>query len=374
MRILQLVTRRQRRGAEVFATELADTLTHRGHVVLVLGLYEPPAEPLTPVAAARADVGGQPKSPLNLRTFAQLIIRIREFKPDLVQANGSDTLKYSTLAKRVARGRWPLIYRNISLASHWLRGPAQRAWVRWLVAAVDHVVSVSDASAADFVRTYGVARDRVTAIPRAVRIPPHDIANEARARLVELANVPDGAPVLAHVGSFTAEKNHGWLLEAFERVRAGAPDPHLVLMGDGPLRKDVEAEVARRGLQSRVHLLGSRADAGELVAGADLFVLTSLVEGIPGVLLEAAAHRVPAVATDVGGVRQAVRTGVSGLVVRSGDLDGFVAGVCDLLADPERRRQMGDAARQLVEQEFELEAVADRYDLLYRALVGGAAG
>lgn len=372
MKILQLVTRRQRRGAEVFATELADELAARGHTVQVLGLYAPPAEPLAPERAGWADVGGRPRAPVNPRTLAGLIRHIRRFAPDLVQANGSDTLKYAVLARRVGRGGWPLVYRNISVASHWLRGSAHRRWVRWLVGGVDHVVSVSEASAADFMRTYGVAASGVTAMPRAVRIPPAVDAPAARERLAAAASVPPGVPVLAHVGSFTPEKNHAGLLDVLEHLRAPGLDPHLVLFGDGPLRSEVAADVARRGLEGRVHLLGARADAAELAGGADVFVLPSRVEGIPGVVLEAAARGVPAVATDVGGVRQAVRDGETGRVVAPGDRDGFADAVRALLADEPARRAMGAAARAHVKHGFELGDVANGYETLYGRLIAGA--
>jgi glycosyltransferase involved in cell wall biosynthesis len=368
MRVLHLITRRQRRGAEVFAGDLADALVHRGHDVLVAGLYDADATPLIPERAAWTDLDARAGSRFSARTLGKVIREVRSFHPDLVQANGSDTLKYSALTKCVTRARWPLVYRNISVASRWLRNRPHRALSRWMVGYVDHVAAVSEVCRDDFLTTYGIADDRVTMIPRAIRIPGHVATREAREQLVALTGIPGDAEVLMHVGSFSEEKNHAWLVDAFAAIRARRPGAHLVLLGDGALRARVAALVAERGLRQHVHLLGTRRDADVLVAAADALVLPSLVEGIPGVVLEAGAQAVPAVATDVGGVREAIRDGQTGLLVRSGDLEAFVASAVALLEDPARRRRMGAAAREFVRARFDLETIVDQYEALYHRL------
>lgn len=372
MRVLQLITRRQRRGAEVFASDLADVLVLRGYEVLVAGLYDAASPPLIPARAGWIDLDARADRRLSATTLAAVMGLIRRFQPDLVQANGADTLKYSALAKAVTRGTWPLVYRNIGVASQWLRHRPHRAWSRWLVGFVDHVAAVSDACRDDFLRTYHLEDRRVTTIPNAIRITEPPSTTEARRRLAELAGIPEGADLLVHVGSFAPEKNHLWLLDAFDRIRQLRPDARLVLLGDGPLRARVTDAVAARGLGDRVHLLGGRIDADVLVGGADVLVLPSLVEGIPGVVLEAAAQSVPTVATDVGGMREVVHDGDTGMLVRSGDLDAFVACTVDLLGDPARLRRMGAAARALVRQRFDIATVSREYESLYRRLGRGA--
>jgi glycosyltransferase involved in cell wall biosynthesis len=370
LRVLQLITRRQRRGAEVFAAELSDLLVERGHRMTIAALYEPAPLPLEPSATPWVDLGGWPGRGLNRETLRAVTRLVARFQPDLVQANGSDTLKYSVLARRITRARWSLVYRNISVVSRWLRNPLHRGWNRWLAHSVDHVVSVSEASRDDFLRTYRLEPGRITTIPRAVRIPERVDALGARQRLKELTGMPATAMLLVHVGSFTPEKNHLWLLDAFRRIRERCPHAHLALLGDGPLRPRVEQAVAAGGLAASVHLLGARADASELVAAADVFVLPSLVEGIPGALVEAAAQAVPAVANDVGGVRQALHDGETGVLAQPGDLDGFVGAVTRLLHDPAVRREMGRRARGLARREFDLAAIAGRYEDLYLRLRG----
>jgi len=381
MRILQLITRRQRRGAEVFATELADALSGRGHCSVVAGIYTPVGTPLEPERAGCVDLDATPGLRLNPRTVVGLGRLIGGLAPDVVQANGSDTLKYAVLARLATGGRWPLVYRNISVASRWLRGPLHRSWNQALVRQVEHVVGVSRASCEDFARTYGVKPERMSMIPQAVRlpdllrVPQATAAAAARRTLAALTGAPAGAALLMHVGSFTPEKNHLWLLDAFRGVLAHVPAAHLVLAGDGALRTRIEERVRELHLEARVHLLGSRADASELVAAADLLVLPSLVEGLPGVVLEAAAQAVPAVASRVGGVAEALRHGETGLLFEAGDANAFVTAVTSLLEDPVRRRALGLAAQALAGSAFNLEEAASRYEALYRRLIeAGASG
>jgi glycosyltransferase involved in cell wall biosynthesis len=295
---------------------------------------------------------------------------VRSYRPDLVQANGSDTLKYSVLARQACLGRWRLVYRNISIASRWLRNSAHLRWNRWLVRQTDHVVAVSQTSGADFSKTYAVPAGRVSVIPQSVQVPELAVTDRPRAVLAQSIAAPRDAILLLHVGSFTHEKNHLWLLEVFRRLRLRNPAVHLVLIGDGPLHAVVDDRIGQLGLSSSVHMLGTRPDARELVAAADILVLPSLVEGLPAVVLEAAAQSVPAVASDVGGVREAIRHGHTGLLVPPADMDAFLAAVTTLVDNTAQRRTMGARARELVRREYDFGAALVGYEELYLRLLG----
>jgi glycosyltransferase involved in cell wall biosynthesis len=371
MKILQLVTKRQRRGAEVFASQLADGLARRGHGVIFAGLFPSPPESLATEVAEIHDLHGRSEHPLSLRLIPELQTLIRRERPDIVQANGSSTLKHVALAKRLSGADWRLVYRNIGIASDWLRSPGHRIWGSWLLRSVDHVAAVSGHSLSDFRETYRLPASKISTIPIGVRVPNASERGAARAALASLAGVRDGDEIIAHVGSFTPEKNHLWMLEAFSEIAAHRPHAHLVLFGDGPLRSRVTAEIERRRLEARVHILGSRGDAAALVGGADVFILPSATEGIPGALLEAAAHGVPVVATDVGSVREAMVDGRTGVLVPAGALDPFVNAVTDLLNAPSRLQELGEAGRRFVRQRYDIERVIDRFEALYLALCAG---
>lgn len=365
MRILQLVKRRQFRGAEVFAVELCDALAARGHEVLLVGLLPAVHDALRPQRAGAADLGHVPRGPLDPRSVRSLSRLMADFGPDLVQANGSDTMKYSVAARLAGHGSWPIVYRNIGLASDWVRPGLHRAFQAFIARRVDLVASVSRASASDFAATYGYPSERIEVIPQSASVPVSLDPAAARARLVEVAGLTTDAEILVHVGSFTREKNHAWLVEQFGRLAALRPEARLVLIGDGPERPAVESACRGTG----VVFLGVRSDAAELAGGADVLVLPSLTEGLPGVVLEAGARGVPTVATAVGGVPEIVRDGETGLLTAPGDADGFVAALSRLLSEPDFRRSMGLAARALVAAEYDFDRAVERYETVYARLV-----
>ena len=165
MEIVQLVTRRQRRGGEVVAAELSTELARRGHRVHFAGMAPPPHEPLAPEAAISADVSEAPAALLSLRAVRDLAAYLKKVNPDVVQANGGYAMKYLALASRWSRASWPLLYCNIGLSSDWLRRPGQRAWNGWLIGHADATAAVSDASRQDLLDTYGLDPASVEVVP-----------------------------------------------------------------------------------------------------------------------------------------------------------------------------------------------------------------
>jgi glycosyltransferase involved in cell wall biosynthesis len=125
-------------------------------------------------------------------------------------------------------------------------------------------------------------------------------------------------------------------------------------VGEGPARAAVESEIGRLGLDAFVALTGDRDDVPELLATSDVFVLSSRSEGGPISVLEAMAAGLPVVASDVGGVREQVDEGVSGLLVPAGDPAALAAALERVLGDPQLRRDLGAAGRGLVRERFDL--------------------
>lgn len=406
LRIAQVVTRRQLRGAEVFAGQLAQGLAARGHAVVLAALYAPGEPPLEPEGVELTDLtrglGAHRSRGLSAGLLGSTAAFLRAWRPDVVQANGSDTLKYLVLARLLARSRTPLVYRNISLASAWLRGPAHRAWNRWLARRGDAVAAVSAASARDYGEVHRLPPERIETIPIGTPVPERVDREGARRRLGEVLTEaraghsgdhpaePPGTsagrgsgtleagalrvPVLLHAGSFTPEKDHAGLLRAFARVAERHREAHLILAGDGPLRRETGELAASLGLGSRVSFLGARRDLAGWMAGADLLVLPSRIEGLPGVVLEAAARGLPVVATAVGSVADAVVDGRTGLLVPPGDPEALAGALDRLLADPGLRDRMGTAGREHVQEHFALDGIVDRFEELYLRLAGGARG
>jgi glycosyltransferase involved in cell wall biosynthesis len=165
-----------------------------------------------------------------------------------------------------------------------------------------------------------------------------------------------------------AEKGHGDLIDAFQRVCPRFPSAHLVLVGDGmPLFDQLQAKVSALGLADRVHFTGRRHDIGNVLMALDVFALPTHREALGTVFIEAAAMGVPVIGTDVGGVPETMQAGETGLLVPPRDPAALAAALETLLADPALRRRMGDAGRELIRGQglFSAERTAGQVEHIY---------
>jgi glycosyltransferase involved in cell wall biosynthesis len=145
---------------------------------------------------------------------------------------------------------------------------------------------------------------------------------------------------------------------------------HLAVVGDGELRNELEEFARGTGAAARVHFTGWRHDVAETLSELDVAVLTSRNEGTPVALIEASAVGVPAVATEVGGVRSGVDDGRTGLLVPPGDAGAVARNVTQLLVDPASRTRMGTAARDHVRDRFGAERLLADIKAFYKDLLG----
>lgn len=173
--------------------------------------------------------------------------------------------------------------------------------------------------------------------------------------------------VVGTVGRLAGQKDPLALLAGF--AWADLPHSHLVIVGEGPLRADLEAAITAAGLDSSVTLLGQRPDAARLVASFDLFALTSHWEGLPRSLVEAVAAGVPVVATPSGGVPEVVRSGETGTLVPRSDPAALAEALTDLHARPDHRALMARAAEAEVAQ-FSVDAMRRELRALWRQVAG----
>lgn len=373
MRILQLVTANQLRGAEVFAAQLSDGLAQRGHEVILASLKGngDALRDITDVEKVGLGGNSEGRLPIDIGAWRALRGLVQAFDPQVVQANGSETLKYAALLRLVRRSL-PAVYRNISVMSMWSKSGVKRRAVGSALRTMSHIATVSEAGKRDLVQTFGIAEDRVSVLYRGVGLTP-ELTNEERGRVRAAVRnefgLPQQCPLVVHAGSFTAEKNHRQLIESFAEVIASVPEACLLLLGDGPLRSDVEEQFERGGLCGNVVAAGYRSDALALLPAADVLALPSLKEGLPGVVLEAAMAGVPAVAYAVGGVPEAILDGESGSLVDIGDVKGFSAALARLLTDSSLHDVFARRARERAVQQFEVSRSVERFEGLYESLL-----
>ncbi len=258
---------------------------------------------------------------------------------------------------------------------------ADRGWLlradRWTRSRVTrfHLQSAGLASALQ--QRLGVEPGRCVVIPNGIDLAAADAAlalgrDEARKRLglfpTDLA--------IASVGRLHEEKGIAHLVGAFHALLKVHPTARLLLAGDGPARRSLVAMVEALRLGPFVRFLGPLPDPWLLYAGADIFALPSLVEGMPNALLEAMAAGLPTVATAVGAVPEMVVDGREALVVPPGDAGALARALAELAAWPMRRREMGALARKRIEDAYRIEATVAQTERLYGELLAppGRAG
>lgn len=373
LRVLQLITRPQRRGAEIFARDLCGALERQGHATRIVALYGAEGGHELPLRTSDLRLGGQGRSPLEkLPGFhpgllRRLLAAVDDFAPDVVQVNGSRTVKYGSLLRRLRRrAPWVLVYRSIGNPTDWVGGGLRRTLYRRLVVApVDGLVAVSEATRRSFEEAYGPMVPGVV-LPRGVALDGF-VPEQDRASLRRSLGTPQDRPVLLYVGSLTAETRPDRLVRVATdvAVRLGGL-LELWVVGDGPRRDEVEAAVAMNTGDLQIRPFGHRDDVASFMAAADLLLLTSDTEGTPGVVLEAGAVGTPSVATRVGGVAECVVEGETGLLADPEDEAGLAAAATALLADPAARRRLGAAAARRVREHFTVANLAVRYVEFYR--------
>lgn len=188
-----------------------------------------------------------------------------------------------------------------------------------------------------------------------------------RASMRALLDIPLTAPVVGTVTRLSAQKAPTDFAAAAIAIAQSAPDTHFVMVGDGPLRGEVEGMIAQADLQKRFHLTGLRRDVADLLATFDIFVLSSLWEGLPRVLPQAMAAGLPIIASAVDGNVEAVRANENGILVPPGDRAALALAMLQLLQDRRRATEMGQAGRARV-QEFSAQKMVEDHEQLYHEL------
>jgi glycosyltransferase involved in cell wall biosynthesis len=195
-------------------------------------------------------------------------------------------------------------------------------------------------------------------------------SDAARDRLRrEIGAAPDDI-VVGSIANFKPQKGPLDFVEAARLARVRDPRLRFVFAGDGELRPAVEGAIERAQLSGAVHLLGWRDDVPELLAGIDLFLLTSLYEGLPRVVLQAMAASVPVVATDTGGVAEVVIDGETGALVPPGRPEAAADALVRLAGDPAARHRMALAASARLGDEFDIRRMVVELEGLYDELLG----
>ncbi len=343
-RVLIVTATDRRRGAEVFTERLATGLPAHGWVVDAVSLTTSgdarrvAIECLTGVESSRP-------GRLNRHIAQALTQRIKDFQPDLVLANGGSTLRYAALA--TLRTTPPMVYIAIGEPDYWIRSGPARVANRWMLRRAIRVFAVCEATSRQLLDLEPSLAGKVDVTYTGV---PEEMFRSRSGR--------DVGPLRAVVvGSLSDEKDP---LLALRSV-ASVPDAVARFVGSGPLMDQVRNEARLMGIVNRIEMTGAVDDVSPHFEWADVLLLTSRTEGLPAAILEAGASSVPAVAVDVGGVREAVLDGETGFVVGRDSGDGLTKALTSLAADHDLTHRLGLAAQAHVRSRFAMSHVISGY-------------
>lgn len=215
----------------------------------------------------------------------------------------------------------------------------------------------------------GFSRDQITLIPNGVDVPNEVEAFDRDAFRHDLG-VDRDTPIIVFVGRLLPKKDISTLLAALKRLTESVcATPTLLLVGDGKLRPLLEAQAQSLGITHLVRFIGQVQDVGPYLRASDVFVLSSRAEGLSNALLEAMVHRLPCIATTVGGNTDVIEDGVNGLLVPAGDVVGLATSLKRLIENPDLRTRLAVAGWETVGARFSIEHIADQYLKLYREIL-----
>lgn len=301
---------------------------------------------------------------VQLAAWQRLAKIIREFNPDIVQANAADTLKFSVFSKIIYGWRTPIVYRNANKMGDFIDSKVKRIFNQFLLNKCLGIASVSELCRVDFLETFNFKCERTRTLSIGVNsdLNQYDFPEDLKALKGE-------GPLLINVASLVPEKNHNALLEIFTDIKKQSPNAKLLVLGDGHLKEELKGQIKSMGLGGSVHLLGYRKDVLPIVQHADLFLLPSLIEGLPGVILESFMMKTPVVANNVGGISEVVRDEQTGRLIEPGDTKGFAAACKVLMADAAYAEKLANQAHDLVNTEYLNSIIAKKFESFYEELI-----
>lgn len=361
--------RLDRAGAEVLAGDLAMKLQDRYRFVfLCLDGVGPLGEHLASMGFSVVELGRKPG--LDLSVARRLRSAVRRYGIHLLHAHQYTPFFYAAVSRRLGSSP-PILFTEHGRHFPDERKPKRVLVNRWLLKPNDRVTAVGRFVKQALIDNEGIAEGRVQVIHNGIdpdAFPPADAASRSQAR--RLIGINNETPLVMQVARFHPVKDHGLAIRAFQSVVKAVPDAKLCLIGDGEHREVIEIMCGEFDVEDRVIFMGARDDVNQLLPGADVFLLSSLSEGVSVTLLEAMATGLPIAATGVGGNAEVVEHGTTGLLSPRGDPEALAANLVTLLQDPAQRRAFGRAGRDRLLELFTQDRMHRAYTELYGQLLG----
>lgn len=359
-------------GAETFLLRLAQHLSPHFQLEVISLSSDGPIGAALRERGVRVTVLGMRRGRFSFSGFLRLVWLLRRRRPDVVQTWMYHADLLGGVAARLAGIRaviWSIRHTDLSSSTN----KRSTLLVAKLCARLSslvprHIVTNAEAAAVSHAG-FGYATRAMSVIPNGLDIGNFRPDALVRAQARDELGITDAVPLAGCIGRFDPQKGQALFLEAAEKIAGRLPQAHFLMAGAGIDRGNVQLRswVEQRGLEDRILLLGPRKDVARLMNALDVLVLPSVGEGFPNVVVEAMASGVPCAVTEAGDAAMIVAD--TGLTCRVGDAKGLADAAVNLLSlSVHDRAELSGKARARVAENFEIGAVARRYEALYRAV------
>ncbi len=305
-----------------------------------------------------------PRAEMDLSAAWRLARLIREWKPDVLHAHDPHGVAMAALALSMGRPKpSPALVASRRVDFHLKKN----SFSRWKYRLVDTFICASEAIRRMLVAD-GIPATRTITVHEGIDL--EHVAAAPPVNVHEAFWLPHDAPVVGNVAALVPHKGQRYLIDAARLVVQKIPDARFIILGEGELREHLERQVKEHHLEKHVLLPGFRTDVLGCLKGFDLFVMSSVTEGLGTSLLDAMACARAIVATRTGGIPEIVEDSANGLLVPTRDHDALAAAIIRLLKDRALRDRMGAAGRARVREAFTVEKMVAATSAVYRGAAG----
>jgi glycosyltransferase involved in cell wall biosynthesis len=294
-------------------------------------------------------------------SFLKVADYFRSVKPDVIHTHNTQPFMDGTIAALLTG------VKRIIHTDHARSFPDKWRYmaIEWLMSQFAYkVVGVSEHTSQNLMKYEKISPKKIVTIPNGIDPVPFDITIDKIKKRKELG-LPDDGPILGVAVRLSEQKGLTYLIKAMPEIIKKFPTVSLLIAGDGPLKDTLIEETKHLGVQNNVYFLGMRHDTAELLKLFDLYVLPSIWEGLPMIILEAMAAGCPIIATDVGGVGAAVRDGVNGILIHPEEIHTLGQKVVQLLDDERTCGKFAFNTRTIFDEEFSAENMTKMYQQFY---------
>ena len=376
MRIILLDTYPVRRGSQVFFEELGESLLEKGIEVKKVYLYKYESDVKIHLNEQDIVLDGDQKHifekipTIHPSLLIKLVKIVNDYKPAVIILNGSRTLKYAAFAKLFFKHKVKLIYRIIDSVVFWNPSSIKQFYYKNIILKnIDAAIGVSQSSLNDVIKLYEFKK---------LNTVIHRCFNSSKINLTDvelldtLKKERANKIIILFLGNLTKQKRPERFIETIKLLESKYDNCFGWVVGDGVLKQDIQSSVNALEIGHRIKFWGYQKNVFPFIANADILLLTSDTEGLPGVTLEAGYFKVPTVCPNVGGVKEFIENDSYGLVLDNSKPDSFASSISMLIDEPDLRNIIGENAKRKVIEAFDMEVISKKYiDFMQRVILNG---